>query len=63
MINPTKIIEMTVTEHASQLWYCPDPCYNANLFITRVPLGKMYLHKYDNKYYLNHIHTFKVETC
>lgn len=59
MINPTRIIEMTVTSYLQQLMCSTDKYYNDEFYVTRERLQKMYLLKYSRNYTNTTLHPFK----
>lgn len=59
MINPTKIIEITVTEYVTQINNKPNKYYNDVFCVTVIRLKSMYENEYARKGYHPAIQPFK----
>lgn len=60
MINPTKKIEMAVTEYITQINSKPYKYYNYEFYVTVIRLKIMYENEYARKGYHSSIQPFKV---
>ena len=59
MINPTKKIEIAVTEYITQIDGKPHKYYNNEFYVTIIRLKRMYENEYARKGYHSAIQPFK----
>lgn len=62
MINPTKKIEITLTEYITQIDLKPYKYYNEDFFVTIIRLKRMYENEYTRKGSYSAIQPFKART-
>ena len=60
MINPTRVIEMTVTKYVPQFRVKPYKYYNTDFYVFQESFKKMYLNNYAGAYHQSALSPFKV---